>query len=112
MRFCARGPSGTLTASTPASLIDWTDFTIASGFGPFGGTISIVVTNSPLAILWPHRDRDSSATGSCACDFLSSVSRSMTTNDRRGDSGLTASAIILMCSGVVPQQPPRNFTPL
>src|SRR5207245_10033775 len=106
MRFCARGPSGTFTASTPASLIVWTDLTIASGFGPFGGTISIVVTNSPCAILWPHRERLSSGPGSSASDFFSAVSRSLTTNDRRGERGRTAADIILLCSGAPPQHPP------
>ena len=112
MRFCARGPSGTFTASTPASLIDCTDFTMASGFGPFGGVISIVVTNSPAAILRPQFERSGSGTGSTPALFFPFVSFSMTTKERRGESGRTASRMILMCSGVVPQQPPRNFTPL
>jgi len=82
------------------------------GFGPFGGVISIVVTNSPLAIFFPQFERVAIADGStpaCSCCL---PFPSTTTNARRGESGRTASAIILMCSGVVPQQPPMNFTPL
>ena len=60
----------------------------------------------------PQFERAAIGTGSTPLLFFPFVSRSMTTNDRFGDSGRTASRMILMCSGVVPQQPPRNFTPL
>ena len=89
-----------------------TDSTILSGLGPLGGVISMVVTNSPLAIFEPQCERCGSGTGSLPLSPLPFASRSMMTKDRRGDSGRTASAMVLMCSGVVPQQPPRNFTPL
>jgi hypothetical protein len=94
-------------------LIERTDSTILSGFGPFGGVISIVVTNSPRAILWPQRERVSSGYGSTPGPFSPAFPFFSTmTNVRRGESGRTASAIIFTCSGVVPQQPPMNFTPL
>ena len=72
----------------------------------------MVVTNSPLASFRPQFERSASGFGSNPGWSAALPWLSMTTKLRRGESGRTASAIILMCSGVVPQQPPRNFTPL
>ena len=49
MRLCARGPSGTLTASTPAAFSAATSRSILLASTPRGGTISTDVTNSPRA---------------------------------------------------------------
>src|SRR6266699_2617172 len=49
MRLCARGPSGTLTASTPAFLSARHCSSIGAGSTPLGGTISTLVTSSPRA---------------------------------------------------------------
>src|SRR5512138_383889 len=57
IRLCARGPSGTLTASTPASLSFRTSATIRDASTPRGGTISTDVTNSPAAMRDAKRDR-------------------------------------------------------
>src|SRR5262249_14957466 len=97
---------------TPASLMARTDSTIFSGFGPFGGTISMVVTNSPAAILRPQFERCTSGSGSWPVSPLACAARPVATNRRGGQGGGAAAGLFLMCSGVVPQQPPRNFTPL
>src|SRR5215210_1170745 len=55
MRDWARGPSGTLTASTPASFKKLTFSSIFSGSQPLGGTISTEVTNLPSDILFARR---------------------------------------------------------
>ena len=57
MRLCARGPSGTFTASTPATLSASTPSSIAVASTPRGGTISTDVTNSLRAILAAQRER-------------------------------------------------------
>src|SRR5256886_3963439 len=49
MRLWARGPSGTFTASTPAALSARHCSSIGVGSTPLGGTISTLVTSSPLA---------------------------------------------------------------
>ena len=51
MRLCARGPSGTFTASTPARFRARTLSIIWVASVPLGGTISTVVTNSWCASL-------------------------------------------------------------
>ena len=63
IRLCARGPSGTLTASTPACLSRRTCSNIGAGSTPFGGTISTVVTNRPSASLAPSRERSAKRDG-------------------------------------------------
>ncbi|MNL22068.1 hypothetical protein D3C87_1433920 [compost metagenome] len=110
MRLWARGPSGTLMASTPASRMRRTPSSIERGSQPLGGTISTEVTNMPRASLAPKRDRSESGTGS----IRGRVPRSCTEMAgawRLGDRARAASAICRMWSGVVPQQPPTNFTP-
>src|SRR6266545_4595319 len=72
MRLCARGPSGTLTASTPAALSARHCSSIGFGSTPFGGTISTLVTISPRASFAPQRDFSASGTGvtsggACTC---------------------------------------------
>ncbi len=63
MRLCARGPSGTFTASTPARFNPSTPSSILVASTPRGGTISTLVTNSPAAILAAQRDRSAKGTG-------------------------------------------------
>src|SRR2546425_5238227 len=62
MRLCARGPSGTLTASTPAAFKARHCANIGAGSTPRGGTISTVVTSWPAASLAPKHDRLASGT--------------------------------------------------
>src|SRR3989442_1356775 len=61
MRLCARGPSGTLTAATPAALSARHCSSMGVGSTPFGGTISTLVTNSPHASLRPQSQRSAPA---------------------------------------------------
>src|SRR5882762_9106873 len=61
--FCARGPSGTFTASTPAFFNARHCSSIGAGSMPLGGTISTLVTSSPRASLLPQRDFSARATG-------------------------------------------------
>src|SRR5262249_31354552 len=109
MRDWARGPSGTLTASTPASFRLRTPSIIFDGSQPLGGTISTLVTNWLLAILAAKRERSAKGAGSILAPGAGPL-----TGARAPGRGLDARAaftIGLMCSGVVPQQPPMNFTP-
>ena len=48
MRLCARGPSGTFTASTPAAFNRPTSASMRVASTPRGGTISTDVTKAPL----------------------------------------------------------------
>src|SRR4051812_50048868 len=64
IRLCARGPSGTLTASTPASLSFRTSATMREPSTPRGGTISTDVTNSPAAMREANRDRSGNGVAS------------------------------------------------
>src|SRR5262245_60735718 len=106
---CARAPSATLTASTPASFNNRTPSSIFEGSQPFGGTISTEVTNSALQIFFAKRERSACGT-TCTSGGFSSGTKTRTV-ERPGDSAAAAFAICLMCSGVVPQQPPTNFAP-
>ena len=63
MRDWARGPSGTLTASTPASFKLRTPSIIFDGSQPLGGTISTLVTNWLSAILAAKRERSANGEG-------------------------------------------------
>ncbi len=63
MRLCARGPSGTLTASTPPAFSARHCSSIGCGSMPLGGTISTLVTSSPRASFAPQRDFSASGTG-------------------------------------------------
>src|SRR2546426_4512297 len=62
MRLWARGPSGTFTASTPAALSARHCSSIGVGSTPLGGTISTLVTSSPLASFAPQHERADSGT--------------------------------------------------
>src|SRR2546430_12473095 len=62
MRLWARGPSGTFTASTPAALSARHCSSIGAGSTPLGGTISTLVTSSPLASFAPQHERADSGT--------------------------------------------------
>src|ERR1041385_2429995 len=70
MRLCARGPSGTFTASTPAVLSAFTSASIFVASTPRGGTISTDVTKVPAANFAAKCDRLAKGTGSTplACD--------------------------------------------
>ena len=63
MRLCARGPSGTFTASTPARRSAVTSCSIRLASTPRGGTISTDVTNSPRASFAAHRERSANGDG-------------------------------------------------
>ncbi len=64
MRLCARGPSGTFTASTPASFSFRTSAIMRDASTPRGGTISTDDTNSAFASFAAHFDRSANGTGS------------------------------------------------
>src|SRR2546428_665890 len=64
IRLWARGPSGTFTASTPAALSARHCSSIGVGSTPLGGTISTLVTSSPLASFAPQQERAASGTSS------------------------------------------------
>src|SRR5882724_8490276 len=77
---------------------------------PLGGTISTIVANSPVASFLPSRERFSngtvgSATGSSPFLTFAPAVLARAPPTRRAD------FISLICSGVVPQQPPTRFTP-
>ncbi len=112
MRICARGPSGTFTASSPARFSRRTPASMAAGATPFGGTISTLVTSSPAASLRPRRERSASASGATA-PSSPSVTRSTSSRVRLrpGDMARTASPMRRMCAGVVPQHPPTKRAP-
>src|SRR5215218_70626 len=63
MRLCARGPSGTLTASTPSRFSAATSESILLASTPRGGTISTDVTISPFAIFAAKCERSANGTG-------------------------------------------------
>src|SRR3989442_13070071 len=110
IRLCARGPSGTLTASTPAALRARHCSSIGVASTPLGGTISTLVTSSPLASFAPQHERADNGTSSTPAG-AAIVSRDTTTGWWRGTTLATYSRIFLMCSGVVPQQPPTKQAP-
>src|SRR5688572_25100598 len=114
MRDCARAPSGMFTPSTPASLSKRIESSVFFASTPFGGSTSTEVTNSPRAILRPQFDRSSGGTtlmsgAVISTDEVPPEVKAMLC--ARGDAARTESQIILMCDGVVPQQPPMNFAP-
>src|SRR5256885_9055208 len=65
MRVCARGPSGMLTPSTPASFKSRIELSVFVASQPFGGKTSTEVTNSPFVILrdqWESSSLDRKST--------------------------------------------------
>src|SRR6266849_6209146 len=111
MRAEARGLSGILMASMPAALRNLAPSTSLLKSMPLGGTISTRVTNSPVASLRPRFDRCASGGGATVATRLRSLTvvkllvLPFTSAIRR------PAFIDLMCSGVVPQQPPIRPTP-
>ena len=83
MRLWARGPSGTFTASTPAALSARHCSSIGVGSTPLGGTISTLVTSSPLASFAPQHERADSGTSSTPAGAVT-VSRDTTAGWCRG----------------------------
>jgi hypothetical protein len=79
MRALARGPSGTLMQSMPASAQRRAPSISREASTPRGGRISTNETNLPSAIFAPSFDLAAAATGSSACAFTC------------GDSTVTAS---------------------
>jgi hypothetical protein len=73
-----------------------------------GGTISTVVMKRPAASFAARRERSASGTGSIG---WADAGAAATAVECRGETLCTKPAIALMCSGVVPQQPPTNRAP-
>ena len=118
MRLCARGPSGTLTASTPARLERPTCREHASRID--AARRHDLDRRDELArarACRPSCERSASGTGSTPVVFRTErrlVLASCALRRRvpcRGESGRMPSTIAVMCSGVVPQQPPTIFAP-
>ncbi|OQA06973.1 MAG: hypothetical protein BWY66_01597 [bacterium ADurb.Bin374] len=114
MRADARGPSGILIASTPASFSCRARSTVFSGSQPFGGVSSALTTNRFWAIFWANFDFASMGTALISGSSLSAVlawAGAVTILRWGGSRALTALRTHRMCSGVVPQQPPMKRTP-
>ncbi len=110
MRALARGPSGMLIASIPASAHCFTLASIRERSLERGGTISTEVTFSPESILRASRDFFSVGTTwiRTPCWVIGRTSTCFFTPE----SDLTARLAIRMWAGVVPQQPPTPRTPI
>src|SRR6185437_1688355 len=111
IRAEARGLSGMLMASIPEALRNFAPSTSLRKSMPLGGTISTMATNSPDANLRPRLERCASGGG----EIVDSRLRSLTT---RKEGALPLASFMrkadfmdLVCSGVVPQQPPTSPTP-
>src|SRR2546423_11726069 len=105
MRLCARGPSGTLTASTPAAFNARHCASIGVASTPLGGTISTEVTSSPRASLAPQRERAASGTSATPAGG-GIVSRDTTAGGGRGTAPAAESRQFFDVSGGVALQPP------
>ena len=109
IRLWARGPSGTLTASTPAALSARTWANIGAGSTPRGRHDLDGGDELPGGQLGAE-------SGALAERHGGDARRGgMHRRDGReravGDALCTKPTIALMCSGVVPQQPPTNSRP-
>ena len=112
MRALARGPSGTLMQSMPVLARSAARRRFPSRRPrPRGGRISTNDTNLPAASFAPSFDFSAKATGSSACAFTCGSSTVTASFFCSGCSDRVSERISLMCSGVVPQQPPITFTP-
>src|SRR5262245_14139295 len=114
IRDCALAPSGMFTPSTPASFKSRIESRVFLASTPLGGRTSTDVTNSPCAIFAPHLERCSGGTTLISVGVMCSTCAGAEVEMlrcARGDAARTASAINLMCDGVVPQHPPMNFAP-
>ena len=112
MRLCARGPSGTFTPSMPASFSSRTPSSIFVGLD--AARRDDLDRGEELArreLARPTRSAPRAAPAPCAHRRLLRL-RDGHPHERAGASmARTAPAIRLMCSGVVPQQPPTKRTP-
>ncbi len=141
IRLWARGPSGTLTASTPAARRARACAIMAVGSGPRGGTISTVRTNAPAASRAPSPERSARGVGGApspaapvapapAAPVAAGPAVDVAATVRAAAGGTvvgapvgeaipgartaalrTKPAIARTCSGVVPQQPPTMRAP-
>src|SRR2546429_286841 len=110
IRAVEPAPSEMFTASTLWSRRYKAPSTSRVGSQPLGGTISAKTGNSPAASFPASLERRSSGTG-----CMTSTGRLRMSAAARagcGRSERTAALIALMCSGVVPQQPPTSRTPI
>jgi hypothetical protein len=111
MRALARGPSGTLMQSIPASAQRRAPSISSLALTPRGGKISTKETNLPSANLAPSFDFCATGTAARACTFACAVSTVTARFLAAGWSDRVSEQINLMWSGVVPQQPPMMRTP-
>ncbi len=117
MRVCARGPSGMLTALTPALLQEADLFerlrrVAAFGREHFDGRHELAARDAPRPVRALF-ERDDLDVGRRQLDDARGLLRLTSARSacRRGETARTASEMSLMCAGVVPQQPPMNLTP-
>ncbi len=110
IRALALGPSGMLTASTPASLRSRADFRTFEGSAPRGGTTSTHTPNLPSAIFLARGLFCSVGTAVTSGRRTARLGSALTSSVR-GLVALTALLTAAMWEGVVPQQPPSTLTP-
>ena len=109
MRALARGPSGRLTASIPASRQRRAPAIVFVRSKPRGGVISTSLIHSPAASFAPSAERSLRGIGS-----ESSVFADSTVGIRRFSArinGLMVLASSSIWAGVIPQQPPMAAAP-
>ena len=131
MRAEARGPSAMLTMSTPPAASSRTCLVVAVRSMPVGAVSSTEIANSPVAIRDPRRLRPASGCTAGRAGSRSTVIEPLRVVieppcSGRAVAGSAASrrstlpppiiriapSIARVCSGVVPQQPPIERTPL
>ena len=108
MRAEARGPSATLIAATSCSLHMDARSRVGPGSAPRGGSSSTETTNC-FPILRARAVFSSRGMGTGAS--LGRLGARTSTASRSGWRIFTDRTRFLMCSGVVPQQPPTTDTP-
>ena len=114
MRAIARGPSATLTMSTPLSRSIFAPASAFDGSRPGAGLTSTETTNLPgrdlrgeVAALGERRGLEDGRRPRAVATALVRA-----TSARRSPSMRPDFAIQRMCSGVVPQQPPIIVAPI
>src|SRR5512134_3146764 len=108
-RALARGPSGMLIASTPASAHRRALASSDVMSLDFGGTSSTEVAFSPARSFAASRDFLSGGTAYTSASWR--ISGFTSTWRFTPERDFTARAIVRMCAGVVPQHPPTPRTP-
>ena len=111
MRAEARGLSGILIPSTPTDFRKRAPSTSLRISVPLGGTISTMVTNSPLANLAPIRERSSSGMVGPAEGAGGVLTPWEPEAFARAPPTRSAAFMTRICSGVVPQHSPTIRTP-